>query len=295
MTETTKAPTHPTVKVARDLTEICNLHERLMAQAVQKATAKIDGTSLPGGEAMVSLAPVAEPEINARRVGLQEELHIATCQRADHSRCWTGSEDEDDSEPVLQTLLFWSDQWREEHGYPLEGRRPSLTTEANLIRSLLDWAWDNLIEWEDFARDIRQARVRMEDLLYAGARQERTRIVCNRCDAGKRLLHLYGPEVDGSGDRWKCPACRVRLNADDVRDAHAAMLRSEGAEKWIPQADAIGTLKAQGRSENTVRKWLADGEGESYCDPVTHDVWCWWPALWRKHLATPTRRRPRAS
>lgn len=280
-----------TVKVARDLTEIGALYERLLAQAIQKASAKIDGTSLPGGEAMVALAGVAEPEVNARRVELREAHHIATCERADHTRCWTGSEDEDETEPILQTLLFWSEQWREGHGYPLEGRRPTVTTEANMIRSLLDWAWDNLLEWDDFAKDIRAARVRMEDLLYAGARQERTRIVCNRCEAGKRLLHLYGPEVDGSGDRWKCPACKVRLDADGVRDAHAAMLRSEGAEKWVQQVDAIGTLKAQGRSERTVRKWLSEGEGEAYCDPVTHEVWVWWPDLWRKHLTTQTRSR----
>lgn len=284
-----------TTKVARDLTEIGNLYERLLAQAIQKARAKVDGTSLPGGEAMVSLAPVADPQVNARRVALAEEQHIATCQRLDHSRCWTGSEDEDDSEPVLQTLLFWSEQWREERGFPLEGRRPSVATEANVIRSLLDWAWEKELRWEDFARDVRAARVRLEDVLYAGARQERTRIVCNRCAAGKRLLHLYGPEADGSGDRWKCPACKTRLNAAEVRDAHAAMLRSEGAAKWVTHADAIGVLKAQGRSENTIRRWLADGEGESYCDPVTHEVWCWWPLLWRRHLMTPTRRRTEVS
>lgn len=284
-----------TTKVARDLTEIAKLHEQLLAQAIQKAGATIDGTSLPGGDAMVALAHVADPETNQRRVGLAEEHHIATCLRTDHTRCWTGSEDEDaDHEPVLQTLLFWSEQWRNEKGYPLEGRRPTIATEANLIRSLLDWAWDNLIEWDDFARDIRQTRVRLEDLLYAGARQERTRITCNRCEAGPRLLHLYGPETDGSGDRWKCPACKVRLDDRGVQEAHAAMLRSEGAEKWIPQTDAIGTLKAVGRAERTIRKWLADGEGESYCDPVTHDVYCWWPSLWRKHLMTKTRERTSA-
>lgn len=283
-----------TVKIARDLTEIGELHKRLLAQAIQKAGAKVDGTSLPGGDVMASLAHVAEPWRNARRVALHEAHHIATCERADHTRCWTGSEDEDDREPVLQTLLFWSEQWREEHGYPLEGRRPTVSTEANVIRSLLDWAWDNLPEWDDFARDIRNARLRLEDLLYAGARQELTRIVCNRCDSGKRLLHLYGPEVDGSGDRWKCPACKVRLDADGVRDAHAKMLRSEGAERWVQQADAIGTLRAQGRSERTVRKWLSEGEGEAYCDPITHEVWVWWPDLWRKHLTTATRRRETA-
>lgn len=284
-----------TVKVARDLTEIESLYKLLLIQAIQKAGANIDGTSLPGGNAMVSLAHVAEPAINARRVELAEASHAATCQRTDHTRCWTGSEDEDEAtEPVLQTLLFWSEQWRERHGYPLEGRRPTVATEANLIRSLLEWAWDNEPHFDNFADDIRSARVRMEDLLYAGARQERTRIVCNRCDNGKRLLHLYGPAVDGSEDRWKCPACKVRLDDKEVHEAHAKMLRSEGAAKWVQQTDAIGTLKAQGRPERTIRKWLGEGEGEAYCDPVTHEVWVWWPDLWRKHLATATRKRETA-
>lgn len=278
-------------KVARDLTEIGTLYERLLAQAIQKARAKIDGTSLPGGDAMVALAHVAAPEINERRVRLTEERHLATCLRADHTKCWTGSEDEDDTEPVLQTLTFWSEQWRDQKGYPLEGRRPTVATEANLIRSLLDWAWAELIEWDDFAKDIRMARVRLEDLLYAGARQERTRIVCNHCEAAPRLLHLYGPEVDGSGDRWKCPACKVRLDDEGVHKAHAAMLRSEGAARWVSHVDAIDVLRAQGRSENTVRKWLSEGAGESYCDPVTHEVFCWWPAIWTKHVSTPSRNR----
>lgn len=282
----------PVVKVARDLSEIVELHTRTLAQAIQNAGAKIDGTSLPGGEAMVSLASVAEPEINTRRVALAEDAHLAECHRSEHSKCWTGSEDEDDTEPVLQTLLFWSEQWREEHGYPLEGRTPTVATEANLIRSLLEWACDHELHWDDFATDVRDARVKLENLLYAGERAERTRVECNRCDAKKRrLIRQYGPEVDGSGDRWKCPACKVRLDADGVRDAHAQMLRSEGAEKWVVQVDAIGTLVAQGRPERTIRKWLAEGEGEAYCDPITHDVWVWWPSLWRKHLTTPTRNR----
>lgn len=283
-----------TVKVARDLTEIENLYKRVLIQAIQKAGAQIDGTSLPGGDAMVALAHVAEPDINERRVELAEQHHLATCPRAEHTRCWTGSEDEDDAEPVLQTLLFWSDQWRAERGFPLEGRRPTVATEVNLIRSLLDWAWDNELRWDNFAADVRKARVRLEDLLYAGARQELTRIVCNRCDAEKRLIHLYGPEVDGSGDRWKCPACKVRLDGREVGEAHAKMLRSEGAAKFVPQVDAIGTLRAQGRPERTIRKWLSEGEGEAYCDPITHEVWVWWPDLWRKHLTTPIRRRETA-
>lgn len=290
---TTETETQPAavVKTARDLTEILRLYEALLVQAIHKAGAKIDGTSLPGGEPMVALAAVADPAEFAENVEAVEWRHLATCKLLDHTRCWTGSEDEDDSEPVLQTLLFWSEQWRTERGFPLDGRRPTVASEANVIRGLLDWAWETLPEWDDFADDIRGARLRLEDMLYAGARQEITRVVCPDCIQPPRLVHLYGIAQDGSDDRWKCPRCKVRLDADGVRRAHAKMLRSEGAEKWIPQVDAIGTLRAQGRPERTVRKWLADGEGSAYCDPITHEVWVWWPELWRKHLMTPTRRR----
>lgn len=287
----TETQAGPVVKVARNLTEITKLYANLLAQAIHKAAATIDGTSLPGGEAMVALGNAAEPWRNARRVALHEERHMATCTRLDHTRCWTGSEDEDETEPILQTLLFWSEQWRAEKGFPLDGRRPTVATEANVLRGLLDWAWETLPEWDDFAEDIRSARVRLENLLYAGMRQERTRVRCPDCDDPPRLLHLYGMAQDGSEDRWKCPRCKVRLDGDGVRRAHAKMLRSEGAERWVHQADAIGTLRAQGRAERTIRKWLADCEAEAYCDPVTHEVFVWWPSLWRKHLMTTMRKR----
>lgn len=284
-------------KVARDLTEIVGLQERLMVQAINKAGAQIDGHSLPGGAAMVNLAGVADRETNERRVELHEEKHLRTCLRLDHSRCWTGSEDEDDTEPVLQTLLFWSEQWRTEHGFPLEGRRPTIATESNLIRSLLDWAWSELVEWEDFARDVSQARVRLENLLHAGRRQERSRIVCDRDSdlhrdgSSPRLIRIYGEAGDGSEDRWKCPGCKARLDDEEARQAHAKMLRSQGAERWVHQADAISTLKAQGRSENTVRSWLGRCQAEAYCDPITHQVYVWWPSLWRLHLTAPAAGR----
>jgi hypothetical protein len=104
----TEVQAAPAVKVASNLSQIVRLYEGLMVQAIQRAGAKIDGTSLPGGEPMVALAGVAEQWKNARRIALHEERHMATCQRLDHTRCWTGSEDEDDTEPPLQTMLYWS-------------------------------------------------------------------------------------------------------------------------------------------------------------------------------------------
>lgn len=238
--------------VARNLTAITELYADLLAQAINRAAAQIDGHSLPGGEAMVALAGVAEPEINQRRVALREEAHMATCTRLDHTRCWTGSEDEDDSEPVLQTLLFWSDEWRTLHGFPLEGRRPTVATEANVIRSLLDWAWDNLPEWDDFSRDIGSARTRLENLLTAGRRTERG-VPClscnvelirptwdpvrvNECDGHDGVCYLPHDacphDRGGLRDEWFCPSCERRYDVQTYRLAteHAAFVVAE----WLP-------------------------------------------------------------
>lgn len=266
-----------TTKVARDLTEIVKLAAGLKVEAAHKANDSL----MPGGLAMVALGSVANLEAWENRYEAAEAFR----RPAEHVL------DEDDQwEPPLQTLCFWSEQWRAEHGAEYD-KRPTLETEANYIRWALDWAWDNETHWDDFASDIRKARLRMEDLVNAGTRPERSRIVCNMCDAQPRLLVVRGVADDCSDDGWKCPSCKVRFDAKGAQRAHAAMLRSAGAERWVAQADAIATLKAQGRPERTVRAWLAEGEGEGYCDPSTHQVWVWWPDLWRRHCSTPTRKR----
>ena len=275
MSETVQAS--PVVKVARDLTEIVELAARLLSEAEHHANDSL----MPGGLAMVALGGVANLEAWEHRYEAAEHYG----RPADHVL------DEDDTwEPPLQTLCFWSEQWRAEHGNEYD-KTPTITTEANYIRWALDWAWDNELHFDDFAVDIRKARVRMENLLHAGSRPERSRIVCNACEAKPRLLVRRGEAPDCSDDEWKCPGCKVRFDNDGVQRAHAAMLRSEGAERWVAQADAIATLRSQGRPERTVRAWLAEGEGGGYCDPTTHQVWVWWPDLWRKHLTTPTRKR----
>lgn len=268
----------PVAKVARDLREILAMHAALHAEARARSADRL----MPGGVAMVALGSVANMEA-------WENMQQATER---YQRGYTSVEDEDPdvSWSAFQLLEWWSEDWRRVHDAEYR-ERPTIATEAEFLRWALDWAWDNEPRWDDFAADVRRARLKLEDVLYDGKRADRTRIVCDRCAAAPQLLSLKGSKEDGSEDSWKCTSCKHRFDADDVRRAHARMLRSEGAEKWVHQADAIGTLKAQGRPERTVRQWLAEGEASAYCDPVTHEVWVWWPDLWRRHLATPTRQR----
>lgn len=261
-------------KVARNLSAIEDMTAALLTQAVHKANDRF----MPGGDAMASLAIVASPEAwenvyESGERGGKDVGHV---------------EDEDDTwEPPLQTLLFWSEQWREEHSYVLDGR-PTIASEANFIRWCLNWAWDNELHWDDFAQDVHQARLRLENVLHAGRRAERSRVVCDRCDEPPRLIKVYGS--DRAEDRWKCPACKHRFDQDDFDRAHAKQLRSTGAERWVPFADALSTLRTQERPERTVRQWLLDGAVDvRFTDAGVREVW--WPDLWRLHLATPTRKR----
>ena len=245
------------VKVARDLREI----ERLVAdegEVVARANAVIDGTALAGGLAMVELAGAAKPDELAELIAFAELHHLAACAKADHKKCRiAGAEHVEDQDadwgPALQTLLFWSEALRNGRGEDY-GRRPTVASEANYLRYQLDAMWRDEPHWDDFAADIRQARTRLENVLHAGRRAERTRVTCDRCDADEQLVKVYGR--DEAGDRWKCTMCKAWFDAQGFAAAHAKQLRSEGAQRFIPLADAIGTLKAQGRSERTIRKWL---------------------------------------
>lgn len=282
MTET-EAEASPVTKVARDLTEILNLYDTLLTQAVHHANATVDNRHLPGGRAMVELGAIANIEAWTNMQGATERT----------GRAYTSAEDEDpdDAWPAFQLLEFWSEQWRVEHGAEY-GTRPTIASEANFLRYLLNWAWDHEVHWDDFAADVRRARLRLEDVVYAGRRVERTRIVCDRCDAAPRLIHIRADDPTGDSDFHKCPGCKATFTKDEFGKAYATMLKSTDAARYVRQVDAIDILRGQGWSERTVQRWIAAGDEDEaqvfdrYCDIATHAVWAWWPDFWRKHLMT---------
>jgi len=270
------------VKVARDLTEIVNLADNLETQAIHKANDRL----MPGGLATVDLAGVANLEAWGYQVDTAMRLAYLIGDEP------TELDDEDGWEPPLQTLCFWSEQWRREHGNEY-GLRPTIASEANYIRYLLAWAYDNELGWDDFVADINAARTRLENVLHAGRRTERTRVPCANatCERQPRLVKTYDKDASGDLDGYRCPFCKMRYTQSDYERAHARQLRSEKAERFVETADAIGTLRALGRPERTIRKWFTNCEVLAYCDPVTHEQLCWWPDLWTLHLTTATRVR----
>lgn len=262
------------VKVARDLREMENLYQALLVQAIHHARARIDGTSLPGGEAMVALGPVGSPEQWQEWVTSDEYHHFAVCPKLDHTRCHFAErvDDEDGIEPPLQTLLFWSEQWRIEHGYPLESR-PTITSEVRFLRWALEWAWRSLPEWADFERDVEDARKRLENLLMAGERAERGAPCLYETCKGARLVRKLVPKRGKDGEKtwdfsdWHCPKCKRSWDnkryAAMVTAAHeAAKFEDIAGETWCTTDYAARQVQ---RSESTIRQWLHKGYLSTVC------------------------------
>lgn len=260
----------PVVTVARDLTELVKLHEALIVQAIHKATDRL----MPGGEAMVALASVGSPDEWSELLAAEEFQHLAVCRKLDHSRCRYAEHagDDDGHEPPLQTLLFWSEAWRARAGYALE-RRATIKSEANYIKGTLEWAWDNEPAWDDFAKDVKAARARMEGLLMAGVRAERGAPCLYDACRGERLIRKLVPYRNAEGDKawkhsdWHCPKCKRSWDetryASMVTAAHeAAKVETIDGETWCAIDYAARDV---GRSPKTIRTWIERDEVSSVC------------------------------
>jgi hypothetical protein len=254
--------TDPTVPVARDLAEITRLSDDLEAQAINHG----DNPSLPGGDALVALAPVASPEAHGWRVWTGEHglapypAHVA-------------DEDPDDLWPPLQLLLFWSEQWRVELAAESD-LRPTIVSEAGWLRGMLGWAWEQT-GWEDFASDVRRVRVKLEALIGAG-RANRRGVRCLSCEtplerrshdrdepthcAGHDGVctwpHRYCPhDRGGLADEWQCPGCWRRFTDEDYRRAvaHTHLAWAD----WLPLQDCA---ERTGVRAGTISVWAHRGK-----------------------------------
>jgi hypothetical protein len=246
----------PVTRVAQDLTVIVDLAATLETQAAHKAADPL----MPGGLATVALAPVASLEAWEHQYETLEALG-----RGEHVA------DEDDTwEPPLATLLYWSEQFRVIHNRESD-RRPTIATEAGFIRGCLNWATDHEPRFTDFAQDIHRARTRLEDLVYAGRRDQRgvqcfdcqvdlirfsvDRVVITKCEGHDGVCtwphRLCEHDRGGLRDEWVCPAC-------DRRYAH--FIHAE----YLPLEEC---LERTGASRGSVTGWATRGHVRKRKDP----------------------------
>lgn len=248
-------------KAANHLREIEKLSGWLEDQAANRANDRL----MPGGQATAALAYVGSPREWANQVDADELYHLTTCPKPSHRNCRYAEQATigADDETPLQTLLFWSEQWREEHGYRLE-RRPTIATEVNLLRGSLSWAWANEVHWNDFVQDLADTQIRLENLLQQGIRSERG-VPCmyDEC-RGIRLVRKLQPRGDGQGgkvwelSKWHCPKCHREWDEDHYR-------RNIAAAAWNAQREEIDgetwcTVKYAARkverTESCIRAWV---------------------------------------
>lgn len=260
-----------TIHVASDLTAILDVAERLEEQAIASANDR----EFPGGLALVALGPVASLDEWSEQLEAAE--HRALARRQPLPVIEDGA---DDWEPPLQTLLFWSEAWRAEHGYPLKPR-PTLASEAGFIRWALDWAWANELHWDDFASDVAAVRSRLENLLAEGLRA-RAGVPCLSDECGGVLLiqpvadrrehrACNGHEVDGAHlcliphercphdrgglrDEWTCPKCQRKYDAESY--TRAVTQQHYLNAEWLPLDKAA---QRAGAKPGTVKVWATRG------------------------------------
>jgi hypothetical protein len=267
MSDLTTRPDSPVVKVAQNLSAITELYEDLLVQAIHKANDKL----MPGGEAMVALAPAGSPDDWSENIAAAEFRHIAACPKHNHADCKIAEHvaDEDDQEAPLQTLRYWTERWR---GYPVESR-PTMFTETRYIRARLNWAWQHEDHFDTFAADISAVRTRLENLLYAGNRAERG-VPCmyDECK-GVRLVRKLVPARGEDGQKtwkhtdWHCPRCRrqwseERYVAMVVAANEDAKVEHIDGEQWVSVEYAARQVK---RGVKTIRTWAGRGLVASAC------------------------------
>lgn len=202
------------LKFARDLDEIVDLSTQLLTQAVNDARANVDGTSLPGGRAMIALAPVGDLASWDRRVEMAEAGWYADRARPgiDPGPRPEPFDEDDDSAPVLQILRYWSDRYRWELGMVWD-HIPTINTEAKFLRNpdvVVHALEHHAGDWDHMVSDVKHARLHLESILYAGRRPDRTRVVCSNtsCTDPRKLIKVYGRRyVTG----YTCTACATAI------------------------------------------------------------------------------------
>jgi hypothetical protein len=176
---------------------------------------------------------------------------------------------ESDADPVppLLTLATWEDAWRDHLGHEAAGTASVPDAAAYLDLMLTRMAQDFEIPFSDFARDIRQTRGRLEDVLHDGVREE-TGAPCPKCD--RALVKEYGRNEHF--DRWNCPSRKCgtwyldaeyrRWVSDDYRANADRLTAQDMAAQFETTAGAVRGWASQGK----VRRRGKDHSGRQLYD-----------------------------
>lgn len=261
-------------KASADLRAI----ERLALDLPEQAANSSNSRLMPGGAAMALLANHASLEAWENQQETTERTGIP----------YTSAEDEDPEEhwDSYQLLRFWSEALRlrfDEEEY----LTPTLRGEAQYLDLRLDWAWKHEPHFDDMAKDIRKARVKLEEILSDGVRTERG-VPCFDCNVDlvrpsrprREPHHCEGHDGvcfvphevcphdrGGLVDEWVCPSCDRRYGVEDYRRAvsHAHFVHAE----YLTLSDCVDRT---GAPRGSIQGWASKGLVDKRKDPETGRV-----------------------
>lgn len=243
-------------RVRNDLREITGLTRRLRDQAANGGVngRLIAALDIPGGDALVLIAPTAEPVGHMRQMFHRQELDLDVTHLDDELSA--------DPDPPRNVFAELEQHWRHQLGQPRADGPVSLHTSWRYLDQQITRAAQTPgIEFADTAHDVAAVRRRLEALLRDGDRLQ-TGAPCVRCS---RSLVRVTDATGGLTDRWKCPQCAQRYTRDQyanaVTDSYrrmqmAVLLSPYGRTVWATLPRAAAEV---GRGQPALRKAVAAG------------------------------------
>lgn len=267
-----------------DLHAIWDLAGALPDEALERGT---------NSEAMTYLGPVADPEAwrNVAMSAIRGRLCRCMQRRQLCPSLFGGTcpdqaylADNRDEHHPLFVLGTWEQLWREHLNHPTEQPITIDSAVHYLDMQIGYMASQPEPAFDEFGRELRQCRTRLEDVLQAGDRDERTRVPC--LDCATRLNKVYGKTEHD--DHWACPRCRRTYDAEAYARARHYHLDGTQPARFVKVSVALGMID---RTEATLRTWMANGKVRTQRDPHTETLTVWWPDVWITHRDTPSRKR----
>lgn len=238
------------------LIELRELVAALPDQAQQGRAAYHPHADVPGGDALVMLAP-------------------GNKLRTSHP-----DEKKSDPRPPLTVLTWWVLFWQRQLGHGSMPQRTTPELTDYLLNSLSGLALNPTLPV--MARDIARLVRRTEDVLHDGVRPETSRVPCWEC--GTRLEKVYASKL--ADDHWLCPRCGESYDRGRFDRAKHDHLASEGAARFVHISDAASAI---GRPKATLETWVRRELVTTQRHPRTGRRMVWWPDVRAAHLARPRR------
>lgn len=211
-------------------------------------------------EAMMLLGPAADPE------AWQNVAMSAAMGRLDAGYL----EDCRDEKHPLFVLAGWEQIWRDFLDHPTE-ERVTVHAAGRYLNLQLGYMADQLEPaFDEFARELRQCRSHLEDVLRDGIREER----------GAPCVQCQHPMVR-QDDHWECRRCHRRVTEAEYRFAVGAAYRAHSdrltatdmAERLGVKASQIrvwgsrGHIRKRGRDQHGITLYdVADAEARLAVD-----------------------------